>query len=329
MTALIKLQPDKWYVGKANSKAVEPDKDKEGTGENREVTANAQSDEGLLRLRVQGNTLRIDNASDNDPCIGPDKITGSYFPTGTTGAHTAIELAASTVSPSFDCGSAKNFDEVEICADPDLARNDSEIARAYSMALRRLDAKLAGYLRDDQRAWAKENLIVAEEWLNPSWDKRYGEFLHPHTMRTELSNRQKERLAMLSNLDEIRHGLVGIWMAHNATVSVEAAQGQPSDAVTIKGSKWATGDYKSHCEFDGDGRVLNGVITSKPDQELPTLRRDGATLMIDGDDPDPSAKGAQGRELPSYCTRMRSAKARLLPVKPGALVEGIQPDRIR
>jgi uncharacterized protein YecT (DUF1311 family) len=322
------LRPDKWYAGKAQSRAVEPDADEKESGENRTVTPNAQNDKGLFRLRVQGNTLRIDNGSDNDPCIGPDKITGSYFPTGSTRARTAAELAASLIAPSFDCGSAKNLDEEEICADPDLARNDSEIARIYTTTLRWLDAKFAGHLRDDQRAWAKENVNVAESWLNPAWDKRYGDFLQPHTMREELENRQKERLAMLSNLDETRRGLAGIWMAHNAMLTIEAAQGQPTDAVTVKGNKWETGDYKSSCEFDGEGRIVNGVLTSKHDQELPALRRDGATLTIDGNDPDPGTKDAERHEQPIYCSRMRSAKARLFPVKSSAVVIGIQPDRI-
>ena len=134
---------------------------------------------------------------------------------------------------------------------------------------------------------------------------------------------------MLSNLDETRRGLVGAWMAHNAAVIIEAAQVHPVGAVTVKGSKWETGDYKSHCEFDGDGSVANGILMSKPDQELPVLRRDGATLTIDDGDADPNAKGAEGHEQPSYCTRMRSAKARLFPVKPDAVVESIQTDRIR
>ena len=40
------------------------------------------------------------------------------------------------------------------------------------------------------------------------------------------------------------------------------------------GRKWATGDYKSHCEFEADGRVNGGSF--RPDDSFPTLTREGA-----------------------------------------------------
>ena len=98
-------------------------------------------------------------------------ITGSYFAVGPRSGP-AGDPATRTVHPSFDCATAKNADEEEICADPDLAQRDSEIARTYRDNLRRLDSKLGSYLRDDQRAWIKANSDNFETFLHPYWDKQ-------------------------------------------------------------------------------------------------------------------------------------------------------------
>src|SRR5262249_468307 len=103
-----------------------------------------------LRLRLQGNTLRVVLTHDEQDsfCGKAEQVTGTYFLVGA--AARADAKAAPAVAPSFDCATAKKPDEQEICADPGLARLDVEIARAYQDVLKHVDARLAGQLREDQ-----------------------------------------------------------------------------------------------------------------------------------------------------------------------------------
>ena len=129
---------------------------------------------------------------------------------------------------------------------------------------------------------------------------------------------------MLANQDEKRQGLAGHWVAHNAMLAILP---DPDGSVSLEGGKWVSGQHKYYCDFEGGGRVAGNNF--KPDaDDLPKLRRDGATLTVDGDDSDPDRKGAAYRKPPDYCTRLSSAKARLFPVKPAGYL-GKAGDRIR
>jgi uncharacterized protein YecT (DUF1311 family) len=228
--------------------------------------------------------------------------------------------AARTVSPSFSCATAKGTDEEEICADPDLAVRDADIARAYRDALRMLDAKSAGFLRDDQRAYVKENALAFDVQLEPSWDKQAYFVHHTGNARNELLLRLSERLAMLTNLEPARRGTAGLWVGHNALLAIVPNRDN-KDVLHAAGMKWQTGDYKSHCDFEADGRLSGGMF--RTEDSFPALARDGATLTIDGNDPDVirDRNGKRKREQPGYCTRMDSAKARLFPVKAGTAID--------
>jgi uncharacterized protein len=332
LTVEARLRADGWYAGRAVATKIEKDPDQSNDDSDASDDQRPQRSDGkaeaIVRLRLQGNTLRIvSDSNDNDFCIGPDMVTGTFFPLGTA-AHASSGLAARTVAPSFNCANAKNLDELEICADPDLAARDADIGRAYASTLQRIDTKLAGHLRNDQRAWVKENATVAETWLNPYWDKRSYFIDHTSSMRAELDTRQRERLAMLTHLDDKRHGLAGRWVAHNALVVIAAAKDK-TGAMQAKGQKWETGDHKSHCEFDLSGKIVGDRFRAEGDDDRPALRRDGATLTIDGDDPDPDQNGNVDRMQPDYCSRLRSAKARLFPVSAGANVGDVEHFRIR
>jgi uncharacterized protein len=215
LSAQAKLAGDGWFTGKAQNSAIADDRDPDQT---------ARSESPFeLRLRLQGRTLRVVLLPDeqDSPCSAPEQVTGSYFPVGVAEAGSPDSKRASrTVAPSFDCATAKNSDEEEICADPDLARQDAAIARIYRDVLRRLDPKASNYLRDDQRTWVKTNATVFDIQLHPSWDKqRY--FVHQTgNARNELMLRLGERAAMLANLDEKRKGLEGLWVAHNALLTI-------------------------------------------------------------------------------------------------------------
>ena len=144
----------------------------------------------------------------------------------------------------------------------------------------------------------------------------------PDYARRELRLRLDERLAFLANLDEKRAGLMGLWAANNAVLTIVPAEGKTEGTFTAKGRKWVAGDRRRDCDFDSDGRIENGVF--KPNAEFPRLSRDGVALVISPEDPDGEDAVAAGGP-PSYC-RMGSAKARLFPVK--ARIE-FDYDRIR
>src|SRR5712671_3244376 len=266
-----------------------------------------------LRLRLQGNTLRIVlMPSEMDSFCGvPEQITGSYFLVAA--AEPRSGLPAAVVSPSFSCATAKLPDEEEICGDPDLAARDVEIAQAYRDIQRKLEAKTFGFLRDDQRAWAKDNAVAFDANLLPAWDKQFTERHHTGNARNELLLRQNERLAMLTNLEPARQGFTGLWLANNALLIIKADPEKPGN-LSATGRKWQSGDYKSHCDFEADGKIVGGTFRS--DDSFPQLALDGVTLTVDGRDPDRTRGNRRLRDQPIYCTRMDSAKVRLFPVKP-------------
>jgi uncharacterized protein len=331
LTAVLKLRPDGWYAGTPAPEDSDPSAsgdDKDNVKDAAASPQQAQSDKTELRLRLQGNTLRLvvirDDDADSSFCTGPEMITGTYFLAGPGGGQ-AGNPAARIVAPSFDCAAAKNQDEEEICADPDLARLDVEIARTYRDTLRRLDAKLAFHLRNDQRAWTKGNTGAFDTFLHPYWDMQYSFVNQTGAVRSEWETRMSERLAMLANLDETRPGLAGHWLAYNARLTILPAKDKHDGTMRVEGNKWVTGSHKDYCDFDGEGRVVGNGF--KPSEDvLPKLRRDGATLTVDGDDPDPDRNGNVARKRPDYCSRLASAKARLFPVKPAAYESK---DRIR
>jgi len=267
-----------------------------------------------VRLRPQGNTLRIVSAYDGDErvCGELASITGSYFPMVPDAAGTAAAVAARTVQPTFRCATARNADEEEICADPELAARDTEIARVYGETLRRLKPRLAARLRADQRAFVKDNATAYAASLHPAAAKDTSMLHHTDDARDELRLRLDERFAMLANLDENRKGVAGLWEAYNAALTIAPADDKTGGTATAQGFKWEAGDYKSRCDFKSAGRIERGAF--KPADAFPTLTRDGAMLILSAEDRDDKPAS----EAPDYCSRLPSAKARLFPVRPAA-----------
>ena len=268
----------------------------------------------LVRVSRQGETLRVllrlpDDAVDTyQGCVF---VTGSYFPVKPRPAT----AAAPAVSPSFDCAAAKGVDQEEICGDPGLARQDAALAQLYGDTLARVDEKLASHLRDDHGAWAEANGLAFESYLNPAWEKQTHHVHHTDDARSELALRLKERLEMLQMLDPAREGFAGLWVAHDAIVTIEPADNKPDGTLRATGGKWETGEYKAHCGIDGEGKPEGGELRLGGG---PVLRRDGATLTVNADEPD----------QPADCSRMPSPRTRLFPVKAGAEIGGAS-DRIR
>jgi uncharacterized protein YecT (DUF1311 family) len=63
-------------------------------------------------------------------------------------------LAASpAAAASFDCAKARTKVEKLICKDPQLSRQDEDLAKAYGEALKLWDGKIAAYVKMTQRGW--------------------------------------------------------------------------------------------------------------------------------------------------------------------------------
>ena len=239
-------------------------------------------------------------------------VTGSYFPVK---PRPASRIAAPAVSPSFDCAAAEGADREEICGDPDLARQDAALAQLYGDTLARVDEKLASHLRDDHGAWAEANGLAFESYLNPAWEKQTHHVHHTYDARNELALRFKERLEMLQKLDPAREGFAGLWVAHDAIVTIEPAETSPTapcaprEASGRPASTRRTAASTARARLKAARSRLGGG---------PVLRRDGATLTVNADEPD----------QPADCSRMPSPRTRLFPVKAGAEIGGAS-DRIR
>ncbi len=288
---------------------------------------NQDGAQARTRLRLQGNTLRVVQQFDDGesrPCAPLAVATGSYFPLSPAATVAPSAAAARTAAPSFKCAAAQNSDEEEICADPELAARDAEIARLYAETLRRLAPRLAAQLRADQRGWAKDNPTAYDNALHAP-AARKNDMLHDtDAARAELLRRLDERRAMLVNLDEKRAGVLGLWEAYNAVLTLAPAKDQTDGTVTADGLKWQVGERKEFCLPHSAGHLEGG--TFRPAEEFPTLTRDGATLVMSQEAPDHDEMPPGGP--PAYCHNMRSAKARLFPVKPAA-GEGAKFDRQR
>lgn len=318
-TATLKPAADGWYSGKG--KADEP----------REPDPDIGPDADMIKLRMQGNTLRvvIVDGGRGGFCNGVDLLTASYFPAGGTASKSDPGLAARTVSPSFGCASVANSDEEEICSDPELAKLDTEINAHYRAAMVRLDAKTAEHLRADQRAWVRENSTGYEAHLAPGWDKKSYDVHHSSDARYELLTRLAERAFMLANIEDKREGLQGLWFAHHAMLSIAPEDGKTG--LIGRGGKVAIGEYKSSCTFYSPVTLENGAVNAK--EEFPELGRDGVVLVFNPRDPDNDddffdKDGKVKIAQPGYCSRMRSPKARLFPIKMNETIVK-QFDRIR
>ena len=64
-----------------------------------------------------------------------------------------ILLAAPATAASFDCAKARTKVEKLICKDPQLSRQDEDLAKAYGEALKLWDGQIAAYVKMNQRGW--------------------------------------------------------------------------------------------------------------------------------------------------------------------------------
>ena len=305
LKAEVKPGSDGWFTGMPARPDGKP------TGETKDKP-------DVLRLRMQAGTLRIVLVENEraDFCTASNFITGTYFATGSPSTG-----KAQTIAPSFDCATAKNEDEEEICSDPELAEKDVEVAKLYRDTLKRLDPKNAGHLREDQRGWAKIKNDSFQFNLHPYSDKRHSMVHHTSDARDDLLQSQNGRLEMLGGLDDTRKGFAGRWIGYNAALTIAPKKDATDGTLAVSGGKWDANDYKAGCEFDTDGKLAGSAF--KTSDGAPRFARDGMTLTVDAHYPDKTRSKDQDlkMERPEYCRRMDTAKARLFPIKDGAKVK--------
>lgn len=323
-TALVRAEPGGWLTGTIQPMEAAPAK---ASGE--AATADARKSP-RIKIRRQGETLRV-VADEQDVenrelpgCGDTGRITASFFAAGkaeiagTTGSAADAGFAAAT----FDCAHPATASDEEICADPDLAENDVRLNRAWKALQPRLDDATRRALLDDQRGYVKAQAWQFPEFLHPAWNKTFY-FMHfTSAAREKLNRLQRERIALLEGFDENRSGFAGVWLAHNAILKVEATA---DGGLTAKGWKWDQGDWKAGCDYEIEGKVVNGMFRSDDKGKNPdTLERDHASLIVNRRDDYFAGQRTQsynkGDADEPKCRRLlsNSSTARLFPARSSA-----------
>ncbi|HEX9468957.1 MAG TPA: lysozyme inhibitor LprI family protein [Bradyrhizobium sp.] len=322
-SALVRSEPGGWLSGTV---LREHDKPAQTTGE---ATATADDAKPLkIKIRRHGETLRVvaDGKESIDAALPGCKFTGqltaSYFAGGTADAAVAAadKADAGFVTPTFDCARPVTASDEEICADPELAENDQRLNRAWKALLPRLDPTTRRALLEDQRGYVGAQSNQYPLSLHPAQNKQ-SYFTHfTAYARYELNGLQRERIALLEGFDENRHGLAGVWLAHDAILKVTAEE---DGSLTGEGWKWDRGDRKAGCDYQIEGKVINGVFRSDEKGKNPdTLERDHATLIVNRQDDVFASKRfrSNGMSDPNAeepkCKRILSSTARLFPARP-------------
>jgi uncharacterized protein YecT (DUF1311 family) len=278
-----------------------------------------------VKIRRQGETLRVVIGGVNWgdwrthlDCKDIRQVTGSYFGSGSLDpAVTPDKVDIGFVTPTFDCTRPDTASDEETCSDPDLAKNDQRLNRAWKALPPRLDEATRHALAEDQRSWVRAQANQYPQFLHPAWDKTTYLTHYTSDARLQLNKMQRERIALLEGFDENRKGFVGVWLSSTAILNVT-----PTDDDGLKGTgwKWEQGDWKAGCDYDIAGRAVGGVFRSDEARTNPdTLERDHAMLIVNRLD-DVFAKK---REDPTdsdepKCRRSNgnSSTARLFPAKP-------------
>ena len=71
-----------------------------------------------------------------------------------------ILVAAPVSAASFDCAKARTKVEKLICKDPQLSRQDGDLAKAYGEALKVWDGQIAAYVKLSQRGWVGSRALL-------------------------------------------------------------------------------------------------------------------------------------------------------------------------
>ncbi len=198
--------------------------------------------------------------------------------------------AAAQTKPSFDCAKAASVAEKAICADPDLAQADADVAKTYAAALKLLDARAGKALRDDQGDFIQYRDQIADfnkDTLKNKQTVDLGEFMRDRA--TFLSAIRKPSVA----------GLIGTWSSMRGTVEIKA-----KSAVRLEISEEVADPVSGNesCEISGTVKVRNELrLVDTDDNNKPTgfsftFRHSGDALVVEQ-----SGEGKNGLTEPPTC----------------------------
>jgi uncharacterized protein YecT (DUF1311 family) len=320
-SALVKQASGGWLAGEL---VLEPKKP-ERAGAEEPADDGARPLRLSIRMRRQGATLRVVTSRPDGPfdydsledCKITEQVTSTYFASGKPDAATTDRADTGFAAPTFDCARPDTSTDEEICADPDLAAQDVRLNRAWKALQPRLDDATRRALTEDQRQWVREQAGVYPIALHPGADKTTYDLHHLRAGRDQLDRLQRERVALLEGFDENRKGLAGLWLSHNAVLSVTSTA---NGGIKAKGQKWEWDDYKAGCDYDMKGKAAGNNFRAGDQAKNPdTLDRDHAMLIVNRQD-DVFARKRQGNEAADEMKCRRSMQAsstvRLFPALP-------------
>lgn len=138
-------------------------------------------DRGVREIRV----LNAQGADDPTPYLGGQVLIIEFVGGDVDQARLQHKLAkaldrGSVIKPSFDCARATRAVDQLICAEPDLARDDADLADSYKTALKADTAQpaLAAKLRQEQRNWLTQRDAHCAAGANPRPDDAAVSCLH-------------------------------------------------------------------------------------------------------------------------------------------------------
>jgi uncharacterized protein YecT (DUF1311 family) len=144
-----------------------------------------------------------------------------------------LAFTGPAAAASFDCAKARTKVEKLICADPQLSRQDSELAAAYGEALKVWDGKIAAYVKMTQRGW------VGSRTLLPPGQDMGGVYCNDDDSRLScLRDIHAERIAVLKSPG---FRLSGIYVRGQDFLAVKVASaglsfGYVADGNAIEGA---------------------------------------------------------------------------------------------
>ena len=170
-----------------------------------------------------------------------------------------IAFALPAAAASFDCAKARTKVEKLICMDPQLSRQDSELAVAYAEALKVWDGRIAAYVKMTQRGW------VGSRTLLPPGQDMGGVYCTDDDSRLScLRDIQAERIAVLKSPG---FRLSGIYVRGQDFLAVKGASaglsfGYVADGNAIQG---ATDEAKPVRVAPGQTAVTFPLAGTGPD----------------------------------------------------------------
>lgn len=133
--------------------------------------------------------------------------------------------ATPAAAASFDCAKARTKVETLICKDPQLSRQDEDLAKAYGEALKVWDGKIAAYVKMTQRGW------VGGRTLLPAGQDMGGVYCNDDDNRLScLRDIHAERIAVLKSPG---FRLSGVYVRGQDALVVEAASAGLSLGYTL------------------------------------------------------------------------------------------------